>query len=85
MGDTAQSICWRLKFRGSVMTDVSEASKKARDQMFTLMSESMEVRMQSLEGLRRLESTMKAIQQLRTGSWPGRDAAKLDKQFHSIP
>ena len=85
MGDTAQGICWRLKLCGSVMTDVSEASKKAREQMFTLMSESMEVRMHSLEGLRQLKSTMKAIQQLRTGSWPGRDAARLDKQFHSVP
>lgn len=85
MGDTAQGICWRLKLCGSVMTDVSEASKKARDQMLTLISESMEVRMQSMDALRRLQSTMKAMQQLRTGSWPGRDAAKLSEQFPSLP
>lgn len=49
--------------------------------MLRLISESMEARMQSLEALRRLQSTMKAIQQLRTGSWSGRHADKLDEQF----
>ena len=67
------------------MADMTEASKKARDQMLTLISESMELRMQSMDALRRLQSTMKAMQQLRTGSWPGRDAAKLSEQFPSLP
>ena len=84
MEDTAQGICWRLKFCGSVMADMTEASKKARDQMFHLISELMEARMQSMDALRRLQSTMKAMQQLRAGSWPGRDAAKLNEQFPSI-
>ncbi|GAB3479182.1 hypothetical protein GCM10011496_18610 [Polaromonas eurypsychrophila] len=66
---------------GSVMNDVSESSEQARDQMLRLISESMEVRMQSLEELRRLQSTMKAIQQLRAGSWPGRYADKRDEQL----
>ena len=70
-------------FCGLIMTDVSEASKKARDQMLTLISESMEVRMQSLEALCQLVSTMKAIKQLRADPWPGRDADKLDEQFLS--
>ena len=85
MEDTAQGICWRLKFCGSVMADMTEASKKARDQMFNLISELMEARMQSMDALRRLQSTMKAMQQLRTGSWPSRDVAKLSEQFPSLP
>ena len=64
---------------GSVMTDVSESSKQAREQMFHLISESMEARMQSIEGLRRLQSTMKMIQQQRAGSWPGRHGDRLDE------
>lgn len=60
---------------------MSDSSKQARDRMLRLISESMEARLQSLEALRRLQSTMKAIQQLRTGSWPGRHADKLDEQF----
>ena len=60
---------------------MSESSKQARDQMFHLISESMEARMQNIEELRRLRSTMKAIQQLRTSNWPGRHAGKLDEKL----
>ena len=60
---------------------MSDSSKQARDHLLRLISESMEARMQSLEALRRLQSTMKAIQQLRAGSWPGRHAYRLNGQF----
>ena len=64
------------------MTDVFESSKTARDKMLRLVSESMEVRMQTVETLLQLQSTMKAIQQLRAGPWPGRQA---DMQIDSFP
>ena len=60
---------------------MSESSKQVRDRMLHLISESMEARMQSLEALRRLQSTMKAIQQVRARGWHSRHAYKLDKQF----
>ena len=60
---------------------MSDSSKQARDRLLRLISESMEARMQNLETLQRLQSTMKAIQQLRARSRPGRLADKLDKQF----
>ena len=81
MQDATQSIFWRLVFCGSGRTDVSESNKQARDRLLHLISESMEARMQNLEALQRLQSTMKAIQQIRAGSWPDRHADKLDEQF----
>ena len=60
---------------------MSDSSKQARDRLLRLMSESMEARMQNLETLQRLQSTLQAIQQLRARSRPGRLADKLDKQF----
>lgn len=65
----------------SVRTDVSESSKQARDQMLRLLSESMEARMQSLEAFQQLQATMKAIEQLRAGSWPSRRADRLNGQL----
>ena len=59
---------------------MSDSSKQARDRLLRLISESMEARMQNLEALQQLQSTMKAIQQLRARSRPGRHAYKLDKQ-----
>ena len=58
---------------------MTESREQARDQIFHLISESMEARMQSIEALRRLQSTMKVIQQLRAGSWPGLHADRLDE------
>ena len=81
MADTRQSICRTLVLWRSVRTDMSDTSKQARVQIFHLISESMEARMQSLEALRRLQSTIKAIQELRTNSWPGSHADKLDQQI----
>ena len=80
MEDITQSNRWRLVF-GSDRTDMSDSSKQARDHLLRLISESMEARMQNLEALQRLQSTMKAIQQLSARSRPGRLADKLDKQF----
>ena len=58
---------------------MSDSIKQAQVQMFHLICESMEARMQSLETLRRLQSTIKAIQELRANSWPGSHADKLDQ------
>ena len=60
---------------------MSDSSKQARDRLLRLISESMEARMQNLETLQRLQSTLQAIQQLRARSRPGPHADKLDKQF----
>ena len=81
MADTRQSICRKLVLWRSVRTDMSDSIKQAQVQMFHLICESMEARMQSLETLRRLQSTIKAIQELRAGSWPGSHADKLDQQI----
>ena len=66
-----------MVFRGSDRLDMSGFSKQALDQMRHLVSESMEARMQSREAFLRLQSTVKAIQQLQTGSWPSPDADDL--------
>ena len=81
MGDTTQGICWRQVYRGPVGTDVPESSILARDQLLHLISESMEARMHSFEALLQLQSTMKAIQQLRADSWPGCYGDKRDKKL----
>ena len=52
--------------------DASPSSKQADEQTLYLVSESMEVRMRCRETRLRLRSTMKAIQQLHAGTWPGR-------------
>ena len=60
---------------------MSDSSKQARDHLLRLISESMEARMQNLEALQQLQSTMKAIQQLSARSRPGRHADRLNGQF----
>ncbi len=63
------------------MTDMHESCTKAREQMLQLMSELMEARMKSFEAFLQLQSTMKAIRELRAGPWLSRDTDKLDEQF----
>ena len=62
-------------------TDVFEPIEQAREQLLHLISESMEARMQSFEALQQLQATMKAIQQIRAGSWPGRYPDRREEQF----
>ena len=83
MRDTGKSRYWKLVLSELAGTDMSDTRQKTRDEMLTLISESMEVRMQSLEGLCQLESTMQAIEQFCADSysWPLKHADGLDKQF----